>query len=116
MKDHFLDRIYGEFMAYKASILCCSNSEIFGKCYEIDMIVNLYEILAERCERLSDEVLTALLNQKNILMGLYDEWLKKDDSNYSEIETHVSEELEVITSRYLKEQEAENGEKVLHNQ
>ena len=55
---HFLDRLYGEFQAFKA------------------------------------EMLSALLQQKNILSGLYDSWLKKDDSQYGELESHVLERME----------------------
>lgn len=104
--EQLLDRIYGEFMAYKASILSLNNAEIFGKCYEIDIFVNLYEILMEKAEKLSDEALAALLNRKNVLQELYDEWLKKDDSNYEEIECHVSDEIEAITERYQNERRA----------
>lgn len=97
MKDHLLDRIYGEYQAYKVSILSLSNAEIFSKCYEIDIMTNLYDILAERVERLSEDTVQALLKHKNILAGLYERWLKKDDTNYAELENHVIDEVDNIT-------------------
>lgn len=96
IKEHFLDRIYGEYQAYKASVLSCSNAEIFSRCYEIDTIVNFYEILAEKAEKLSEHVLTVLLQRKNILQELYQLWLDKDDCNYGEMESHVEDEIENI--------------------
>ena len=48
MKEHFLDRLYGEYQAYRASLLSCPNIEIFNRCYEIDAVVNFYEILMEK--------------------------------------------------------------------
>lgn len=99
----FIDRIYGEFMAYKASVLSLNNADIFGKCYEIDIFVNLYEILMEKAEKLPDESLAALLSRRNILQELYDEWMKRDDSNYEEIVNLVSDEIEAITDRYRSE-------------
>lgn len=42
MKEHFLDRLYGEYQAYRASLLSCPNIEIFNRCYEIDAVVNFY--------------------------------------------------------------------------
>ena len=96
VKEHFLDRLYGEYQAYKASVLGCSNDEIFSRCYEIDAMVNFYEILAEKADGLSEDVLTKLLQHRNILTELYGLWLKKDDSIYSEMECHVEDEIKNI--------------------
>lgn len=96
VKEHFLDRLYGEYQAYKASVLSCPNAEIFGKCYEIDIIVNFYEILAEKADTLPEQVLAALLQRKTILTELYELWLKKEDCNYRELEKHVEDEIEII--------------------
>ena len=57
MKEHFLDRLYGEYQEYKASVLGCTNAEIYDRCYEIDAMANFYEILAEKTEELSDDIL-----------------------------------------------------------
>ncbi|MCD8148276.1 MAG: DUF3848 domain-containing protein [Clostridiales bacterium] len=98
MREHFLDRIFGEFQAYKASVLSATNAEIFAKSYEIDAVVNFYEILVEKAGALSAQALAVLLKQRNILMGFYEEWLKKDDSSYREMEAHITEEIEAITA------------------
>lgn len=45
MKEHFLDRLYGEYQAFRASVLGCPSAEIFDRCYEIDAVSNFYEIL-----------------------------------------------------------------------
>ncbi|MCD8045105.1 MAG: DUF3848 domain-containing protein [Clostridiales bacterium] len=98
MKEHFLDRIYGEFQAYKASVLGGTNAEVFDKSYEIDAVVSFYEILAEKAGAMPEQVLAALLERRDILMGFYDEWLKKDDNSYREMENHVTEEIEALTA------------------
>lgn len=95
-KEHFLDRIYGEYQAYRASVLSCPNAEIFSKCYEIDIMVNLYDILTEKADMLQENVLASLLQRRNILSGLYESWLEKDSSGYSELESHVDSEIENI--------------------
>lgn len=102
MKEHFLDRIYGEYQAYRASVLGGTNAEVFARSYEIDAVVNFYEILAEKAELLSDQILAELLQQRNILMGCYERWLKKDDSNYNEMEAHVEAEIEKLTAENEK--------------
>lgn len=94
VREHFMDRIYGEYQEYRASVLSCPNAEIFGRCYEIDAMVNFYEILADISDSLAERTITALLQRKNILAELYDAWLKKDDCNYGEMEIHVKDEIE----------------------
>ena len=51
----------------------------------------------EKAESMPEEILTALL-EKNILWSFYDEWLAKDDSNYSEMEEHIAGEIEYVVS------------------
>ena len=97
MKEHFLDRLYGEYQAYRASLLSCPNIEIFNRCYEIDAVVNFYEILMEKAGGMSDNAPEALLQRKDLLMELYDLWLKRDDSAYSEMEMHIDSEIRNMT-------------------
>lgn len=100
IREHFIDRLYGEYQAYKASVLSCPNDEIMGRYYEIDAIVNFYEILVEKAAEFPDNVLAALLQHRDILMELYDLWLKKNDSCYREMKKHVEEEIKNIADGY----------------
>lgn len=99
MKEHFLDRLYGEYQAYRASLLSCPNIEIFNRCYEIDAVVNFYEILMEKAAAMSDRELGTLLQRKDLLMELYDLWLKRDDSTYGEMKMHVDNEIGNMTRK-----------------
>jgi len=99
MKEAFWNKLTAEYKIYQVSVLSLTNSEIYGKCYEIDCMVNFYEILMEKAESMSEETLSALLKQENILWNFYDVWLAKDDSNYSEMETHIAEEIEVVVAK-----------------
>lgn len=96
MKEHFLDRIYGEYQSYKASVLEENNGSIYARCYEIDCMITLYEVLKEVSIKMSDEELTAVLKQPNILNYLYELWMKKSDSLYGEMECHVMEEIKKL--------------------
>ena len=97
MKEHFLDRLYGEYQAYKASLLSCPNSEIFDRCYEIDAVVSFYEILLEKADGMSDHELGILLKRRNLLMELYELWLGRNDSTYGEMKMHVDSEISNMT-------------------
>ena len=106
MKEAFWNKLTAEYKRYQVSVLSLSNSEIYGKCYEIDCMVNFYEILMEKAESMPEETLSALLQQENILWSFYDDWLAKDDSNYSEMETHIAEEVEVVVARSIADKAA----------
>ncbi len=108
VREHFMDRIYGEYQEYKASVLSCPNAEIFGRCYEIDVMVNFYEILVDIVDSLAERTITALLQRKNILTELYNAWLKKDDCNYREMESHVKDEAENMTEKFTIIQKGES--------
>ena len=104
MREHFLDRLYGEYQEYRASLLGCTNTEIFSRCYEIDAIVNFYEILQEKAERMSDGELAVLLRKRDILADIYSSWLEKSDSAYTEMAAHVEEEMKnIITGTVITE-------------
>ena len=99
MKEIFWNKLTAEYKSYQVSVLSLGNSEIYGKCYEIDCMVNFYEILMEKAEFMAEDTLSALLEQENILWNFYDEWLAKDDSSYSEMERHIAEGIEGIVAK-----------------
>lgn len=99
MKERFWNKITVEYLTYKATVLGATNGEIYNRCYEIDTMVNLYELLMEKGETLPEICLEGLLQQENILRNLYEQWLKRDDRCYQELENYVMEEL-----RYLEVQ------------
>lgn len=106
MKEAVWNKLIAEYKSYQVSILSLSNLEIYMKCYEIDCMVNFYEILMEKVDSMSEETLLALLKMENILCNFYDEWLAKDDSNYKEMETHITEEIEIVVAEANKQKAA----------
>ena len=50
LKEAFSNKLTAEYKCYQVSVLSLTNSEIYGKCYEIDCMVNFYEILMEKAE------------------------------------------------------------------
>ena len=94
MKVLFCRKIYEELQVFKQTVLSEEKEDIYGESYKIDVFVNLYEILVEQAGKLSNDVLKKLLQQSTgILNCLYETWLKKEDSRYSELEKHVLEEV-----------------------
>ena len=90
----FGKKIYEEYRQFRESTLNQSKEDIYKDSYKIDVFVNLYEILIERSEQLSDAILENLLKRSGILELIYQRWLKKEDSTYDEIVQCVDEELQ----------------------
>lgn len=80
MREYFLDRIYGEYQAYKASVLEENGGSVYARCYEIDCMINIYEILKEFAMKLPANELERLISHRDILKYLYTiflPWQKK---------------------------------------
>ena len=73
MREYFLNQIYGEYQSYKASVLEENGGSIYARCYEIDCMINIYEILKEFA-------------------------MKRSDSHYAEMEHHVADEMKKLIS------------------
>ena len=82
MREYFLNQIYGEYQSYKASVLEENGGSIYARCYEIDCMINIYEILKEFAMKLPINELERLMNHRDILKYLYELWLKRSDSHY----------------------------------
>jgi len=95
VKECLFERLYKEYEEFKSSMLKQSKSDIFNKCYEIDVMTNIYDILIDKADNISDEEAGTLLNRSHILYELYGLWLKRDDYNYSELESFIYEEIEI---------------------
>ena len=93
MKECLFERLYKEYEEFKSSILKLSKLDIFNKCYEIDVMTNIYDILIDKADNMSDEETGTLLNRSHMLYELYRLWLKRDDYNYSELESFIYEEI-----------------------
>ena len=62
----------------------------------INVMTNIYDILMDKADDLSDEETVALLGRKHILYELYGIQLKRDDYNYPELENLVNEEIRIL--------------------
>ncbi len=99
MKEHFLDRLYGEYQAFRASVLGCPSARNFDRCYEIDAVSNFYEILVEKGRSAFRGYSGNSFAAQRILSNLYEVWLKKYDSSYSEMQQHVEEEIQKFVKK-----------------
>lgn len=92
-RKQFLAKLYEEYLQFKHSMLNKSKKDIYEESYKIEVFTNLYEILIEKQDRLSDAMIENLLRSTGLLEFLYQHWLKKEDGFYDELVQYVDEEL-----------------------
>lgn len=73
-------KISAECEKFKAEMLANEPAYIFSQAYRIDIILNIYEQLVEKVDKLPKGLLIVLLNTPNLLEWFYNEWLKQEDS------------------------------------
>ena len=92
-------KLYLEYLKFKDDMLRKTQEEVFQSCYKIDMFLNFYEILLEKTQLLSKEVLMCLEKEENILEVLYEGWMKIDDSTYQDMCQYVNRKLGMYEQR-----------------
>ena len=99
LRELFLERLHMEIQTFKDSMLCKEKADIYADSYKIEMYINLYEILAEETDRMTEQLLRKLIHQPSgILEAFYQEWLSKDDGFYTELREYVEDEFDVLSA------------------
>jgi len=93
VKEQFFQKLKEEYQQFRQRILQKDKQDIIKDSYRIEIFEELYKILVEKGDTLSDAILRNLLYQSGILDFLYDCWLKKEDSRLQELMDCVEEEL-----------------------
>ena len=83
---------------------------MFERAYQIDTMLNLYELLIEMSQKMELEVLKTLLVFPNLLAFLYDRWLKEEDSHMEELQCSLEKNVEELQEKYQKVKKEEREE------
>lgn len=86
-------KLYLEYLQFKDEMLRKTQEEVFESCYKIDVFLNLYQIMVEKAQELSVEILVQLEQDEHVLEKLYNGWMKINDSTYEEMVRYVNEKL-----------------------
>lgn len=104
LRNLFCMKISMEQEAFKQEMLKQSPEEIYGNAYEIDCIINIYELLLEMSRKFEEKALKSLLVFPSLLAFLYESWLAQEDSFVTELESYLERATGKI-QRQSKERE-----------
>lgn len=97
VKERFCKKIYEELQGFQKGILKKNKEDILGSSYKNEVLVNLYYVLLEVADELSEALLTNLVNHSvNVLESIYSNFIgeSKEDVLYEELKEHVKQEFE----------------------
>ena len=89
LRELFCTKIGLENARFKKKMLKKSAEVLFERAYQIDTMLNLYELLMEMSQKMELEVLKTLLVFPNLLSFLYDRWIKEEDSHMEELQCSI---------------------------
>lgn len=102
LRELFCIKIGLENARFKNKMLKQSANVLFERAYQIDTMLNLYELLMEMSQKMEAEVLKTLLVFPNLLAFLYDRWLKEEDSHIEELQDALERNVDELQEKYQK--------------
>lgn len=96
----FCEKIALELEKYKKRMLKKEPEIILSRAYQIDMVINIYEVLMEKSQELSVTALKAMLVFPNLLAHFYLEWLDYEDCCNEELRESLSQSVKELMDLY----------------
>ena len=96
LTEIFCLRLNLEQKRYKKRMMKMSPDAVFGKAYEINCMLSIYETLIEKSEKMGTDILKCLLVIPDILHFFYCRWMKTGDSFQMELESSMEQGLKEI--------------------
>lgn len=96
LTEIFCMRLNLEQKRYKKRMLKMNPDTVFGKAYEINCMLSIYETLLEKSEKMDADILKCLLVLPDILHFFYRKWMKTGDSFQMELENSMNQGLKEI--------------------
>jgi len=110
LRELFCIKIGLENSRFKKRMLKQSAEVLFERAYQIDTMLNIYELLMDMSQKMELEVLKILLVFPNLLAFLYDRWLKEEDSYIEELQCSLEKNVGELQEKYQKVKKEEMEE------
>lgn len=99
----FCMKISAELEVFRMQMLKKSPEEIYRNAYQIDSVINIYEVLAEKAEYLDAGRLESLFAVPELLKYFYDRWMDYEDHHVQDISECIGQTIWEIGKRQGKE-------------
>lgn len=110
LRELFCLKIGLENARFKQRMLKQSAEVLFERAYQINTMLDLYELLTEMSQKMELEVLKTLLVFPNLLAFLYERWIKEEDSHMEELQSSIEKNVGELQEKYQKVKKEEREE------
>lgn len=107
LEELFCAKISLEIRRFKEKLVKEEQPEtVYEKAYQIDCMINIYELLLEMSRKIEDKTLRKLMVIPGLLALFYDRWLDTEDSHVEELTECLENSIkEMETQDKLQEKE-----------
>ena len=92
IRSLFCFKISMELKWFKLAVVSKKPDEIYKMAYQIDTMINIYELLVEMSNEMDLETLQSLVPVSQLMAFMYEQWLKKEDSRMEEMQDFLATE------------------------
>lgn len=85
LRELFCAKISLEIKRFKQDIVQNDSEKVYASAYQIDCMINIYELLLDMSQKIEEKTLKILLVFPSLLAFLYERWIKTEDSQTEEL-------------------------------
>ena len=100
LKELSCAKISLELGRFKQKMLKQSSETVYEKAFQIDCMINIYELLLEISQEKEEKTLKKLLVFPSLLTFLYSKWLNTEDSQQEELQNCLEQCISEMEQKY----------------
>lgn len=109
LRELFCAKISLEIKRFKQDIVRNDSEKVYANAYQIDCMINIYELLLEMSQKIGEKTLKILLVFPSLLAFLYDRWMKTEDSQTKEMWSCLVSSIKEMDQKYRVIEKGDNA-------
>lgn len=100
LRELFCAKITLEIRRFKQNIVQNDSEEVYAGAYQIDCMINIYELLLDMSRKTGEKTLKILLVFPSLLAFLYGRWLHTEDAHTEELQKCIRQCISEMEQKY----------------
>lgn len=109
LRELFCAKISLEIKRFKQDIVRNDSEKVYANAYQIDCMINIYELLLEMSQKIGEKTLKILLVFPSLLAFLYENWIKTEDSHTEEMWDCLVNSIKKMDQKYRVIEKGDNA-------
>lgn len=109
LRELFCAKINLEIKRFKQNIVQNDSERVYVNAYQIDSMINIYELLLEMSQKIGKKTLKILLVFPGLLAFLYSRWVHTEDSHTEELQKCIVQCISEMNQKYRVIERGDNA-------